>query len=124
MIAYPNEVFGECPRVYIFELQASDNPYDLDGIWRPLHHGSYGEFNQRNTVLVSQQTSALQRCGVVSLGHNVEDSKSLKDLTPIDELCHCLQNLLAAMPADVAEYMQRAAYESNTSDNSSEWSCV
>ena len=126
MIAYPNEVFGECPRVYIFEFQLSDSPYDLDGIWRPLHYGSYGEFNQRNTVLVSQQTSALQRCGVVSLGHNVEDPKSLKDLTPIDELCHCLQNLLAEMPADVAEYMQRAAYDSNTSDNNSEstWSCV
>ena len=101
-------------------------PYDLDGIWRPLHYGSYGEINQRNTVLVSQQTSALQRCGVVSLGHNLGDPKSLKNLTPIDELCHCLQNLLAAKPADVADYMQRAAYDSNTSDNNSEstWSCV
>ena len=126
MIAYPNEVFGECPRVYIFEFQLSDSPYDLDGIWRPLHYGGYGGFNERNTVLVSQQASALQRCGVVSLGHNVEDPKSLKNLTPIDELCHCLQNLLAAKPADVADYMQRAAYDSNTSDNNSEsrWSCV
>ena len=26
MIAYPNEVFGECPRVYICEFQLSDNP--------------------------------------------------------------------------------------------------
>ena len=58
MIAYPNEVFGECPRVYIFEFQASDNPYDLDGIWRPLHYGGYGGFNQRNTVLVSQHSAA------------------------------------------------------------------
>ena len=123
MIAYPNEVFGECPRVYIFEFQLSDSPYDLDGIWRPLHYGGYGGFNQRNTVLVSQQASALQRCGVVSLGHNLGDPKSLKNLTPIDELHHCIQNLLAAMPADVAEYMQGVACGSNAGDNS-EWSCV
>ena len=96
-------------------------PYDLDGIWRPLHYGGYGGFNQRNTVLVSQQASALQRCGVVSLGHNLGDPKSLKNLTPIDELCQCLQKLLATKPADVADYM-----DSNTSDNNSEstWSCV
>ena len=103
-----------------------DTPYDLERVWRPLHYGGDGEFNQRNTVLVSQQASALQRCGVVSLGHNVEDPKSLKNLTPIDELCQYLQNLLAKKPADVADYMQRAAYDSNTSDNNSEskWSCV
>ena len=74
-----------------------------------------------NTVLVSQQASALQRCGGVSLGHNLGDPKSLKNLTPIDELCQCLQKLLATKPADVADYM-----DSNTSDNNSEstWSCV
>jgi len=31
---------------------------------------------------------------------------------------------LVEMPADVAEYMQRAAYDSNPSDNMSDWSCV
>ena len=124
MIAYPSEVCGECPRVYVFEYHGSDNrqairhaksgsdtPYDLERVWRRLDDGGYGEFNQRNTMLVSKEATALQRCGVVSLGSSADN--------PIDKLCHCLQRLLAAMPADVAEYMQGAA-----SDTDSQWSFV
>ena len=117
MIAYPNEVCGECPRVYVFEYDgndaksASDTPYDLERVWRPLHDGGYGEFTERNTVLVSKEATAVQRCGAFSMCNSADD--------PMDKLYLCVQKLLAAMPADVAEYMQGAA-----SDTDSQWSFV
>ena len=104
-------------RPYATRRLARTPPYDLERVWRRLHDGGYGKFNQRNTVLVSQEATALQRYGVFSVGSIAND--------PIDELHHCLDRLLAAMPLDVAEYMQGAASESNASDTStSDWSCV
>ena len=117
MIAYPNEVCGECPRVYVFEYDgndaksASDTPYDLERVWRPLHDGGYGAFTERNTVLVSKEATAVQRCGDFSMCNSDDD--------PMRKLYLYVQKLLAAMPADVAEYMQGTA-----SDTDSQWSFV
>ena len=107
MIAYPNEVCGECPRVYVFEYDGnngqavSETPYDLERVWRPLHDGGYGAFTERNTVLFSKEATAVQRCGVCSMCYSDDD--------PMRKLYLSVQTLLAAQPADVAEYMQSAA---------------
>ena len=62
-------------------------------------------------MLVSKEATAVQRCGDFSICSSDDD--------PISKLYLCVQRLLAAMPADVAEYMQSAA-----SDTDSQWSFV